>query len=53
MAIKGQILEGNEDLEKVYAGVCRAVPENCTVMQNAPRVERYGELSHSSVERFA
>lgn len=50
MGIKATTLKAGEDLKEVYANVCKAVPEDCTVViQNIHRVEPFGELFQAPV----
>lgn len=50
MGIKGPTLEGNEDLKEVYAKVCKAMPEDCSVIiQDIHKVEPFGKLFHAPV----
>lgn len=43
MSIKNTTLRSSEDLKEVYANVCKAVPDDCTVIvQNIHRIEAFG-----------
>lgn len=50
VGIKDTTLECGEDLKEVYSNVCKAMPDDCTVIvQNIHRVEAFGELFHAPV----
>lgn len=50
MGTKGPTLKAGESLEEVYVNVCKAMPDDCTVIiQNIHRVEPYSELFYAQV----
>lgn len=50
VGMKDTTLECGEDLKEIYANVCKAMPDDCTVIiQNIHRVEAFGELFHAPV----